>query len=207
MGLSDDLGFSSTPPDVVGLFHDTLLVCGSGRGLWGDIAAYTMRRGQGVHGEPTCDTMAVKQAGMYLPWRFQHWAGAHGERFQYMAPLRREGYYFRGMDKGQRGVHPQKLGAKIHSEKAWPLVDHVWGCKMVGTSALFAVRVGLMLGYDEVVLCGVPLDTTGRFYDAPWDKGVDLNVVDMAEWEQFLPFMKGRVKSMSGRTRDLLGGI
>jgi len=124
-----------------------------------------------------------------------------------MVPLRYEGYYFMGGTAEQRNVHPQKLGVTIHSDKKWPLVDHVWPCKLTGTSALFATRVALALGYEEVVLCGVPLDETGRYYSAPWDKGVSLNVVDMKEWEEYVPVFEGRVKSMSGRTRELLGGV
>lgn len=201
--LINDLGFSGLPrAGVVGSCAGRqLIICGSGRCLWDDVKAARAAW-------PDADVMAIKQAGIYLPFKYQHWAGAHGERFQWMIPLRREGYYFHGFDAEQRrGVKPQKLGVMTHSEKSWPLVDCVWPSKMTGTSALFGTRVGLGLGYDEILLCGVPLDRTGRFYDAPWDAGVDLNVVDMREWEAFLPVMQGRVKSMSGRTRELLGGI
>lgn len=199
----NDLGFGSAPAGVVGSFSGRLVVCGSGRCLWDDLKAL-----QAKVDPVSLQYMAVKQSGMYLPFRFQHWSGAHGERFQWMVPLRREGYYFHGFDaEGRRGVKPQKLGAMIHSEKSWPLVTHVWPSKMTGTSALFAVRVGLALGYDEIILCGIPLDKTGRFYDAPWDAGVDLNIVDMREWEAYSHVLQGRVRSMSGRTRELLGGL
>lgn len=197
-----DLGFEQMPA-VAGSFSGSLMICGSGRCLWDDVKKLAGGAWDGLK----YDIMAVKQSGMYLPFKFQHWANAHGERFQYMVPLRRDGYYFRGMDNGVRGVHPQKLGVLTHSEKQWPLVDHVWPSKMTGTSALFATRVGLALGYDEIALCGVPLDKSGRFYDAPWDSGLDLNVVDMKEWEAYLPVLQGRVRSMSGRTRELLGGV
>lgn len=193
-----DLGFQSVP-GVAGSFSGRAIVCGSGRCLWDDLLAI---KAQIRDAATYC---AVKQAGLYLPFRFQHWANAHGERFQFMVPLRNEGYYFRGMDGGNRGVYPQKLGAILHAERQWPLVDHVWPTKMTGTSALFAVKVMLALGYDEVILCGVPLDKTGRFYAAPWDVGIDLNVVNMKEWEEFVPIFDGRVRSMSGRTRELLG--
>jgi len=200
MSLTGDLGFLSVPK-IAGSFSGRLIICGSGRCLWDDLHACTFTP------TPTIDTMAIKQAGMHLPFRPTHWAGAHGERFQFMVPLRYEGYYFRGMDNGQRQVHTQKLGVIIHSDKQWPLVDHVWSVpRLIGTSALFGVRVAIALGYEDILLCGVPLDNTGRYYDAPWNKGVDLNMAGMGEWEEFLPVLKGRVRSMSGRTRDLLGG-
>jgi len=195
--FTSDLGFLSVPK-IAGSFSGRLIICGSGRSLWEDFSKLTHVGG---------DTMAIKQAGMHLPFRPTHWAGAHGERFQFMVPLRYEGYYFRGMDNGQRQVHPQKLGIIIHSDKQWPLVDHAWPVqRLVGTSALFGVRVAIALGYEDILLCGVPLDDSGRYYDAPWNKGVDLNMAGMGEWEEFLPVLKGRVRSMSGRTRDLLGG-
>lgn len=197
-----DLGFTKVPQVAGFPFHGRLMVCGAGRSLWDDLRAVLDKweRGGSFH------TMAVKQVGMYLPWKPEHWAGAHGERFQWMVPLRRDHYYFKGR-VNERGVYPNKLGIKVHAEKGWPLVDYAWEGPLTGTSGLFAVRIGLALGYDEIALCGMPLDGLGRFYDAPWNHGPDLNVVDMSEWEKFLPVFKGRVRSMSGRTRELLGGL
>lgn len=142
----------------------------------------------------------------------RHWAGCHGERFQFYLPLRKDefgndGYYFRGKANGVREVHAQKLGSMIHAEAPYPMVDHVWEAPLTGTSSLFATKIMLALGYDEVLLAGCPLDDSGRYYDAPWNKGCDLNPMSLKEWEEFLPIFNGRVKSMSGRTRELLGGL
>ncbi len=68
-----------------------------------------------------------------------------------------------------------------------------------GSSALQAVYLALnKWGYDRVVLCGVPLTGAnneglkyGRFVEA---------------WENVLPEIKGKVFSMSGNTKKLLGG-
>jgi hypothetical protein len=198
-----DLGFHSAP-GVANSFSGRLVVCGSARCLWDDLAIAKIETSF-LDG---ADFMAIKQVGMYLPqdMKPRHWAGCHGERFQWLVPLRRDGYYFRGRN-GERQVHPQKLGIMVHADKLWPMVDHAWPGPLTGTSSLFGVRVGLALGYEEVLLCGVPLDDSGRFYDAPWDKGVDLNVATMDEWEQYMPALQGRVKSMSGRTRELLGAL
>lgn len=195
----DDLRFESLP-GVVGTHSGRVLICGSGRCLWDDLKA-AIELG-------AADIMAVKQAGIYIPMPIRHWVGCHGERFQWQIPLRRGGYYFRGRpsEGSLRPVHTQKHGYTVHADKAWPLVDHAWPGPLTGTSALFGARVAMGLGYDEAILCGVPLDDSGRFYDAPWDKGVDLNVAEMSEWEAFVPIFNGRVRSMSGRTRDLLGG-
>lgn len=187
-------------PEIAGTYSGRVLICGSGRCLWDDL--------QRALDLGAADIMAVKQAGIYMPIPIQHWVGAHGERFQWMVPLRRDGYHFRGRPSatGDREIRVNKPRTHVHSERYWPMVDHAWPGPLAGTSALFGARVGVALGYEEAILCGVPLDGTGRFYEAPWDKGVDLNVVDMKEWEQFVPVFNGRVRSMSGRTRDLLGG-
>jgi len=152
--------------------------------------------------------MAVKMAGMFLPFDFRHWAGQHGERLQWMIPLR--GYHF------YKDSPYYECKALIHSDRRWPHVTHVWGGNNHGTSTLFAVRVGLALGYDEIVLCGTPLDNTGRFYDAPGANGgglgktaggSDTELLDLSEWERYAKqVFNGRVKSMSGKTRQLLGG-
>lgn len=72
-----------------------------------------------------------------------------------------------------------------------------------GSSGLFAVKVALIdLGYEDVVLCGVPMTATPHFDDnVPWPE-VDLFKLG---WEQALPQIDGRVRSMSGWTRELLG--
>lgn len=195
------LGFLSAPAGAVDSFSGRLIICASGRCLWDDLERVSKRFDGEVH-----DVMAVKQVGIHFPWPIRHWVGAHGERFQWMVPLRKDGYYFRGKVGEVRGVHPVKQGFNVHSDRPWPMVDKVWEVrKLTGTSTLFGVKVAMALGYDEIVLCGAPLDGSGRYYSAPSKPGDDLNMATMQEWDEYYHLMKGRVKSMSGRTRELLG--
>lgn len=199
--LARDLGFEQLPK-VAGTFKGRAIVVGSARCAWDDLAVAR-------EAWPEADLVAVKQVGMYLPG-IRHWMGCHGERFQWMVPLRRDGYYFRGHDaNGVRQVFPQRpgvTGVMVHAEKAWPLVDVEWPGDLKGTSACFAARVCCALGYEAILLAGVPLDGSGRFYDPP-GVGTDLSVVNEQEWHQYAAGFQGRVRSVSGRTRNFLGGL
>lgn len=79
--------------------------------------------------------------------------------------------------------------------------NHVesWG----GSSGLLAVTVALHLGYDKIILCGVPLDRQMRHYDSDelWQEAHKYR----AGWVKYLPDMQGKVKSFSGWTSRLLG--
>jgi hypothetical protein len=73
-----------------------------------------------------------------------------------------------------------------------------------GSSGLFAVKAAFEHGFDEVILCGVPMNN-------------DLNIHRGEKWKQFNDFrngwtdnlneLKGRVYSQSGWTKELLGSF
>ena len=82
----------------------------------------------------------------------------------------------------------------------------------MGSSALPACYVGLALGYESILLAGVPLDDTGHFFDPPEDHHLRKD----RKWSNFTneaqeyiwrnARLDGRVKSFSGRSREWLGG-
>lgn len=71
-----------------------------------------------------------------------------------------------------------------------------------GFLAMEGVALGA-LGADRVVLAGVPMRMEDAHVDspAPWDEADTY----WSTWEEHLSKLLGRVKSMSGRTRDVLG--
>jgi len=75
--------------------------------------------------------------------------------------------------------------------------------KQGGSSGLFAARVGLeVLKYERVVLCGIPMEATAHFNrPEPWADAIP----SRQGWLEALPVLKGKVFSMSGWTRELLG--
>ena len=73
-----------------------------------------------------------------------------------------------------------------------------------GTSALYAVGAAFDMGAERIILAGCPLD------DGPRIDGV-CSLVEHLDfyrqcWIAALPELSGRVTSMSGWTRTLLGG-
>ena len=178
-------------PDIAGTRSGRLAIAGCGRSLWDDMRAL---------GDWPDAWMAVNAAGMHLPSVPQHWASAESDYFQYWLPLR--GFTWHG---DRKVMHCK---AQIHAPKPGPFVQHVWPFTGEGTSSLFAVKVGLALGYGEIVLCGVPLDGAGHYYDAPWFSNEDYDQPGfLLDWERNTESFKGRVRSMSGRTREILGGL
>lgn len=76
----------------------------------------------------------------------------------------------------------------------------------VGGSSGFLATAGVALGElgaEQVVLAGVPMLASGCHEGdaALWDEADHY----WTTWEEHLPQLRGRVKSMSGRTRDALG--
>lgn len=98
---------------------------------------------------------------------------------------------------------------EVHSTSAAPGVTRVWPEPDGGggSSGLFAVRVALALGYGRVILAGMPLDDSGRFYDPPQIRKLDFASHYLDAWVKALPDFQGRVVSCSGMTKTLLGGL
>ena len=75
-----------------------------------------------------------------------------------------------------------------------------------GSSGLFAAKVALIdMGFDRIILCGVPMTTTPHFWDAkkePWKSADGFR----GGWLAVSDEHRARMASMSGWTRILLGG-
>lgn len=127
--------------------------------------------------------------------RIRHWVTLHPE---YMPGWR----VYR-----EKHLYGQGVPAMTHSHKSREGIDVVWKVgNLGGTSGLFACFIALMLGYDEIVLAGVPMTNDGHYFDPPWqytafqDRGVT------QVWKSAnLNILKGRVKSLSGHTKEWLG--
>jgi len=68
------------------------------------------------------------------------------------------------------------------------------------------------LGYEEIILCGIPLDDAGHDGEPPWRRtnftrevAGQINNPENRFWKEArLKVFEGRVRSMSGRTREWL---
>lgn len=141
------------------------------------------------------EIMVVNDVGMHLHDTVRHWVTLHPEYMPGWMAFRKGHLY-------GSGDSPM-----AHSHKSKPGVDVVWSMDQLGgTSGLFAVFLGLLLGYDEIVLCGIPMTGSGHYFDPPWygssfaDRATEL----VWKWAQTNVF-EGRVTSLSGSTREWLG--
>lgn len=179
----------------------SLLVAGSARGVWEDLALF------GRVDDGAWDVMALNVMGAFYPGRLEHWASLHPEHVGGLARLRRD--VVDGRETHFHTSRPFMPAPERPAEGARPW--HAWAfANLGGTTGAFAALVGLGLGYDRVVLAGVPMDNSGHFYDAPWVRGTGTFAFGDPNYQTVWCELRdrvfeGRVTSLSGRTRDWLG--
>jgi hypothetical protein len=101
---------------------------------------------------------------------------------------------------------PREIVSHEQQPHVTRVVDYRWpGMNASGSSGLFAAKVAIEAGFDDVVLCGVPMDAERAHYfnGSPWH---EVNGFFEA-WEIALPHLRGRVRSMSGWTAKLLNHL
>ena len=194
------LGGVGEMPSRAGKFYGPLLVMGSGR-----TATLDKRPGAKVY-ETVWDDfdkvrpwkgeiMCVNDSGMHLHDRVRHWVTLHPEYMPGWMAFRRGHLY---------GSGDQPM---THSNKAKPGVDVTWNMgQLGGTSGLYACFVGLMLGYTEIVLAGVPMTGSGHYFDPPWYGSPFDDRASEIVWQWAIKnVFEGRVTSLSGNTRKWMG--
>ena len=172
------------PPVVDSKQGRQLLVIGSGRDVWNDLAMLDAKN---------FDLMAVNDMMIYYPGRLTYGVTHHPEKLP--------GWRF-------FQDHAGTLMRTIAHRQHWGMVDHVWPIKRTGgTSGLFGVLVGLLMGYDQIVLAGIPCDDSPRFFDPPWKKHEHFGREDSHdEWFRARDaIFNDKVKSMDGNTLAWLG--
>lgn len=165
----------------------TALVLGGAAGVWDD-AARALSRFQ-PHAAAAVNDIGTRWAG-----RLDIWASLHHEK---MAGWRQE--------RVRRGFGPAKTHIGCEPAPGIDAVeDYRWpGMNASGSSGLYAVKLLMDRGFDRIVLAGIPMDPAGAhfFNTARWDEVESF----WQAWLDQAPRLKGIVKSMSGRTRELLG--
>lgn len=192
-----------------------LLIVGSARCLWDDLKAL----GSWDH-----DIMVINEAGCFFHRPFQHWASLHPEMFRFSPYIYPRTERSEGVTRYLPRFDCQYHTQRPDLEATLPL--RVWpDSHKGGDSGLFALYVGLGLGYAEIVLAGVPQDGNRHFYDAPYEEDEEFKAnwcrhylskvrnddkathlswkMGKEEIESKWPHVK--VRSMSGFTRTLFG--
>jgi len=185
------------------------LVLGGADCLWDDIESFALLSGLKVlnNGWPfpapppsfqIPTIIATNAAGVYYPGHVDHWVTLHPEWWLGL-PDSMPGW----MD--QRRIRGGNLDAVRWSDRGLPHwaqwnVDRITP-RWRGTSGLLAVKVAV--GFPRIVLCGIPMEDRGHF-DEP-AKGFAGATTFQTEWKQVMHHFDGRVRSMSGWTREVHG--
>lgn len=169
-----------------------LLVLGGGRSVWRDIDAVGQI-------EDVWDVMCVNDIMAYYQGVVLHGVTLHVE-------------YMPGWMTFRRG-HAFGYGRHVftHSDRqAGGFPECTWKLdNLGGTSSMYGIFIGLVMGYEKILLAGIPMDGSGHFFDPPGDKTAgmfDNSSQKNVWWWARDNIFKGRVKSMSGNTREWLGG-
>lgn len=150
-----------------------LVIVGGAACVWRDY-----KRVDGEH-----DLMTVNDITMHFPAEIHHAYSNSREDIERWVDCRRDTLI---QAYGQVG--------QVHSLKDWPWTGR-------GSSGLGATLTGLALGYDRIILCGIPMDGSPHYFDPPWMTS-NVGLEDMKHWKKH---DLSKVRSFSGRTREHLG--
>lgn len=163
------------------------LILGSANCLAADIkAALDLSEFDGV--------VACKGAGLYWKGELDAWVSLHPDRMAKETEERRA----RGYPPAMRTYGHRKAEGCSH------VLEYKFeGQTTSGSSGLYACKVALSLGFDRLVLCGIPLDREEGRIDGKdrWNGSRAFK----DGFKEALPALAGRARSMSGWTRLLLG--
>jgi hypothetical protein len=165
------------------------LILGGGPDVWDEVLEWEALYGKQWDGV----VIAANDVGCHWPRHLDHWATLHPDKFQQWKPVR-EMYGF-NTDYDTWGRKTRHAGRAVQP----------WAG---GASGMLAVQVAQMVGCVRAVLCGVPMTPTPHFKEStihmaskPW-KAVEGH---WRAWTKHKGKIHGWVRSMSGRTAEMLG--
>lgn len=192
-------------PSIAGKYQGKqLVICADGHCIWDDLEKLGCRRDPGNASRGGIagpyDFLTVNKMVEVFPGNIEHAYSNEPKLLETFIAARR--FEYRKEFVGPVHTHSCNQGAK----HKWPFGGHA-------TSGLGAALTGVCLGYDKIILCGMPLDNGPHNGEPPWRRcnftreaastvHGDIN----NHWKRARDLLfKGRVKSMSGRTKEWLG--
>lgn len=142
--------------------------------------------------------IAVNDMIAAWPNKITHACTLHGEKLLDWQAIRKA---------AKRNTDYQTVYFERLKAKPVPKIDHVieyrWPHLDSGSSGLYAVKAMLNLGFDRIVLAGVPMTQGGGHFvrHEPWDAHDRFR----GAWVGAIPHIAGKVRSMSGWTQEILG--
>jgi len=188
------IGRASETPLIAGKQNGVALVMGSGRCLWQDLFGELPRFGK----VEDMDVIAINDLILHWPGRIRHGVSLHKELPELFKRARMTETTADCLNITTHAPDPNGLDSVDYS---WGLIEGGMG----GTSALFATMIALAMGYEKVVLAGVPLDASGRLFDPPTFNGKYDGHVLIAWQDAKANYFKDRVRALSGNAVAILG--
>lgn len=211
MALSDllsEYGYSERAmPAIAGQYRGKgLVICGDAACIWDDLEAFGCRHDGGARGsvmKEGFDFMTVNKLVETFPGNIEH-------------AYSNEPHLLDKFIAARRSEYTKEFTGPVHTHSSNPGAKWLWPWGGHGTSALGACIAGLGLGYFPIVLAGIPLDDGPHNGEPHWRR-CRFRTAEAAGPKNYpetpnrywmaardLAF-EGKVKSMSGRTRQWLG--
>lgn len=192
---SDVEGAFAVPPYLF-QHHGPVIICGNAWCLFDDFKAAAALF-------PYAPVIAVNGAAQNV--RADFLFTQHPRKFPNWIEQQRSRFWGRFTTHAAGKAHTRtKLGVVPDD---WSFVDHWWdGVATGGTSGWGARRMAAAMGFDEVILCGMPM-TPGGYAEGGISKS-NHNPETMEHYQQQIlrdTDMHDGVSSMSGFTREVFG--
>ncbi len=194
MERSPDPSGAGVHPSYDAVHFGPVLVCGAAACLRADVAAARVLR-------PGAPAIAVNKA-IKIIRPFAHFT-LHPEHLAHWIEAAE-------LVWGPRSwtTHSGGAGRRLRANRAaWPRVDYWWAqARGAGTSTWAAARMARLMGFDEIILCGMPLEpmpyadgSPAKAFSRPEKTKVYRDfVANDTAWH-------GGVSAMSGWTRRFFG--
>jgi len=177
---------------------DVLLITADGKTLPDDLDLF-LTKGI-VH-----DVMCIGRSIRLYPGHVHHYVDVDADAGKWVADNLEKNHPARGP------IFKHTLGDVPWFDGAWEITncpinseDILWH----GSSAYFGALIGLAMGYENIVLAGCPMDSKGHWYNPDETWGPRWTMETYQVWFEFAATPESkRVKSLSGYTKQLLGGL
>jgi hypothetical protein len=159
-----------------------------------------------VFNAPDWPKIVVNWAGLRHLGPIEFWASIHRRLLYKAIPLRKEA----GGTMRFTAFTVVPKGRKLRKVPTPTRITQRKQRMGSGSSGLFAVECALSLGYQRLLLCGIPLegDTSLQFEDQEEERircNQSFVTSFRAAWENHYDELAPHIRSMSGWTRELFG--
>ena len=180
--------------------NKTVLITGDGGCLPQDVKEFESW-------DITHDLFCVNRSMLFFQRQVNHWAAVDYEEGMWFGK-----HIHKDLEPDHKilrhtiGVFPRAFDVYWQQDVEFQneIQKRVW----IGNSGLFAIFVALKIGYEKIVIAGMPLDNNPHWYDPDSDVGPQWHGLAFANWIDFKrmrPNDADKVRSMNGYTEFILG--